>query len=205
MKKFVFSFVFIGAIALGAVFVLQGCEGCGMRNEVNIYSHRHYASDDKLFEEFTKETGIKVNVVKATADQLIERLKQEGENTPCDLLITIDAGRLYRAKEMGLLQPIESAVLDSNLDPNMRDKDHYWYGFTYRARILAYNKDKVNPAELSNYDSLMNPKWKGKILVQSSEALYNQSLLASIVAHKGFDQAAAWAQAVCYSGPRFRR
>ena len=179
----------------GIAITMQGCTW-GYRNEVNIYSHRHYPSDDKLFEEFTAKTGIKVNVVKATADQLIQRLEQEGENTPADLLITIDAGRLYRAKEKGLLQPIQSAVLDSNLNPALNDKDHYWYAFTYRARIIAYNKEKVNPADISTYNSLADPKWKGKILVQTSDNLYNQSLLASIIAHDGAEKAEEWAKAI---------
>lgn len=161
---------------------------------VNIYSHRHYASDKILFAEFEEQTGIDVRVVKAGADQLIERLASEGEASPADLLITADAGRLVRADTRGLLQPTSSAVLEAAVPENLRHKDGHWFGLTRRARVVVYAKDRVDPATLSTYAALTDPQWQGRILVRSSANMYNQSLLASIVAHDGEDGARAWAE-----------
>jgi iron(III) transport system substrate-binding protein len=182
-------------VTLLSIAFLGGCSG-GVRNEVNIYTHRHYDSDQQTYDEFEKKTGIKVNVVKASADQLIQRLAQEGENTPADVLITIDAGRLYRAKAKGLLQPVKSAILEANIPAYLRDPQGFWYGLTYRSRVIAYAKDRVNPADIATYASLADSRWRGKLLVQSSDNQYNQSLLASIIAHEGLAKAKEWAQGV---------
>jgi len=165
-------------------------------DEITLYSHRHYESDDALFAKFTEKTGIKVNVVKASADELIERISAEGDNTKADVLMTADAGRLERAKSKGLLQAIESASLMDRVPAHLRDPEGSWFGFTQRARIIAYSKDRVKPEDLSTYEDLADPKWKGRILVRSSSNIYNQSLLASIVANDGEEKATAWAQAV---------
>jgi len=164
--------------------------------EVNVYSHRHYEADEAVFEAFTKETGIEVNVVKAGADELIERLKAEGENSPADILITADAGRLHRAKSEGLLQKVESETLTERVPEALRDPEGYWLGFTMRARIIAYAKDRVKPADLSTYEALAGDDWKGRILVRSSSNIYNQSLMASIIAADGEEKAKEWAAAV---------
>ncbi len=164
--------------------------------EVTLYTHRHYEADDKLFAEFTKESGIKVNVVKSGADQLMERLKQEGANSPADLLMTADAGRLHRAKESQLLQPARSDTLTKLIPAPLRDPDGQWFGFTSRARVIVYAKDRVKPSELSTYEDLAQKKWRGRILARSSSNIYNQSLLASIVAAHGEKEALAWARAV---------
>lgn len=164
--------------------------------EITLYTHRHYEADDQLFAAFTKESGIKVNVVKSGADQLMERLKQEGENSPADLLMTADAGRLHRAKEAGLLQSVESAALNERVPAALRDPDGQWYGFTSRARVIVYAKDRVKPADLSTYEALADKQWRGRILARSSSNIYNQSLLASIVAAHGEKEALAWARAV---------
>lgn len=163
---------------------------------VNLYTHRHYQSDQKLFEDFERETGIKVNVVSASADELIKRMEMEAEASPADVLITVDAGRLHRAKEKGLLQPIESTVLEVNIPANFRDKEGYWFGLTFRARVIAYALDRVKPTQVPDYESLTDPKWKGKLLVRSSENIYNQSLMASIIASTGTENAKKWAAAV---------
>lgn len=163
---------------------------------VNLYTHRHYQSDQKLFEDFERETGIKVNVVSASADELIKRMEMEAEASPADVLITVDAGRLHRAKEKGLLQPIESTVLEVNIPANFRDKEGYWFGLTFRARVIAYALDRVNPAQVPDYESLTDPRWKGKVLVRSSGNIYNQSLMASIIASTGPENAKKWAAAV---------
>jgi len=165
-------------------------------NEVNIYTHRHYPSDEILFKKFTQKTGIKVNVVQANSDQIMKRLEEEGKYTPADLLMTVDVGRLYYAKEKGLLQPIHSAFLEDVIPSKLRDKEGYWFGMTKRARILVYNIDTVDPKSLSTYEDLADKKYKGSILTQSSSSIYNQSLLASIIAHKGEKEAKTWAKGV---------
>lgn len=166
------------------------------QQEVNVYSQRHYDTDDSLFALFTRKTGIKVNLVNAKADELINRMELEGKNSPADVFITVDAERLFRAKDKGLLQPIESAVLKQNIRPEFCDSASYWYAMTYRARILVYDKEKVKASDLSDYAALANPKWKGKILVRSSESGYNQALLSSIIANSNKDEAKKWAAAV---------
>lgn len=165
-------------------------------NEVNVYSHRHYKVDEDINELFTKQTGIHVNVVNADADQLIERLKSEGENSPADLLITVDAGKLQRAKAAGLLQPIKSEILDKQVPEPLRDVDKQWYAYTVRARVILYSKDRVKPDEITTYEELADPKWRGRLLIRSSSNAYNQSLLASVIIADGEEKAEAWAKGV---------
>jgi iron(III) transport system substrate-binding protein len=164
--------------------------------EINVYSHRHYDSDKILFKRFTEETGIKINIIKGSADQLIQRLISEGKNSPADVLLTVDAGRLERAREAGILQPVKSRTLLKNIPAEMRDPDGYWYGLTVRARVIVYAKDRVNVNELSTYENLADSKWKGRLVVRSSSNIYNQSLLASIIAANGDKKALSWAKAV---------
>lgn len=191
MKKSLFQLICVGMLSLSLF-------SCGSKNEevVNIYTHRHYAADQELFSRFTELTGIKVNVVNASADELIQKLELEGANSPADILITVDAGRLHRAEEKGLFQTFESEIIERNIPAKFRDPENYWTGLTYRARIIAYSKDRVNPDDLSTYEDLGSEKWKGKILTRSSENIYNQSLLASIIAANGSDAAEEWAFAV---------
>ena len=118
----------------------ETAEETSVPSEVNVYTHRHYEPDIKLFSDFEAETGIKVNVVNASADELINRMEMEGQESPADVLITVDAGRLHRTKEKGLLQSVNSEVLNSNIPPRFRDKEGYWFGLTYRARIIAYRQ-----------------------------------------------------------------
>lgn len=178
---------------------LIGCESASDRaaaKEVNVYTHRHYDTDQMLYDEFEKETGIKVNVVAANADELIKRLEIEGKNSPADVLVTVDAGRLFRAKDKGLFQAIESPTLDSLLPSHMRDADGQWYAITKRARVIVYSKERVNPDSLRRYDDLTSPQWKDRLVMRSSENTYNQSLLASIIHNDGHDAALAWAKGV---------
>ncbi|MCS6968668.1 MAG: Fe(3+) ABC transporter substrate-binding protein [Cytophagales bacterium] len=163
---------------------------------VNVYTHRHYEADKELFAQFEKQTGIKVNVKTASADELQKLMEMEGDKCPADVLITVDAGRLVRAKEKGLLQPVHSQVLNANIPAHLRDPEGYWYALTQRARVIVYHKDKVKPSELSTYEALTSPKWKKRILVRSSDNIYNQSLLASIIAHKGEETALLWAKGI---------
>ncbi len=175
--------------------MIAGLLSCETKNEevVNVYTHRHYEADQQLFDKFSEATGIKVNVVSASADELIQKLELEGQGSPADILITVDAGRLHRAQEKGLLQPIVSETLSQNIPTKFREPDGYWFGLTYRARILAFHNERVTPEELDSYESLTDEKWKGRILTRSSENIYNQSLLASIIAHSGETAAQEWA------------
>ena len=162
-------------------------------NEINLYSQRHYKVDEMQYAAFEKQTGIKVNVVKANADELIERLKNEGENSPADLFITVDAGKLQKASDLNLLQKISSPIINQNVDSALKDVNGYWIPITYRARIIVYSKDRVNADDLSTYANLTSEEWKNKVLVRSSSNAYNQALLSSIVANKGVDAASKWA------------
>lgn len=163
---------------------------------VNVYSHRHYEADRELFRRFTEQTGIEVNVVTASADELITRLENEGEASPADVLITVDAGRLHRAKVRDLLQPVTSETLEAAVPEHLRDRDGTWWGLTRRARIIAYAPGRVEADELSGYLALADEKWEGRILIRSSGNVYNQSLLASILAHHGADVATEWAEGI---------
>jgi iron(III) transport system substrate-binding protein len=163
---------------------------------VNVYSHRHYDTDKELFALFSARTGIQVNVVQAGDDELMARLEAEGSKSPCDVFITADAGRLGLAASRGLLQPITSARLQENIPAHLRDPQGYWYGLTMRARVIAYNKQKVDPSTLTHYAALTRPEWKGRVLVRSSENVYNQSLMAAMVEHLGEEAATAWASGI---------
>lgn len=164
--------------------------------EVTLYTHRHYDVDKELYQKFTEETGIKVNVQKAKANELMVRLEEEGEQSPADILMTVDVARLVQAKERGLLQTVSSDYLNRTIPANLRDADGQWYGMTIRSRVIVYSKDRVDPSELSTYEDLANEKWKGRLLVRSSGNIYNQSLMASIIAHHGEDSAKTWATGV---------
>lgn len=162
--------------------------------EVNLYSSRHYDSDDQIYDLFESETGIRVNLIEGDADELIERMKNEGENSPADVLLTVDAGRLWRTEEEGLFQPVDSEVLNQAIPENLRHPDGLWFGFTKRARIIVYNKDTVDPADLSTYEALADPQWKGRVCIRSSNNIYNQSLLGSMIATDGLEATEAWAK-----------
>tara|TARA_B100000029_G_scaffold57398_1_gene51915 strand:- start:2226 stop:3212 length:987 start_codon:yes stop_codon:yes gene_type:complete len=168
--------------------------GCNINEskEINIYSQRHYEVDRKQYENFEKKTGIKVNVIKANADELLERLKNEGENSPADLFVTVDAGKLQKGVEMGLFQKINNDVINKNVSKQLIDKNGYWIPITYRARILVYSNDRVMKSELSTYEDLANEKWRGRILVRSSSNAYNQALMSSLYANLGEEAVEKW-------------
>jgi len=181
-------------LILSGTFLLS----CNAQEEdiVNVYTHRHYEADQQLFDLFTEQTGIKVNVVSASADELIQKLELEGAGSPADVLITVDAGRLHRAEEKDLLQAVNSDILNENIPSKYISPNKKWFGLTYRARIFAYSKDRVNPSELSTYEDLMDDKWQGRILTRSSENIYNQSLLASILEAHGEEKTTEWAREI---------
>ena len=181
-------------IILLSVLILASCSNQNKQNEVlNLYSKRHYNVDKELFAKFEEENNIKVNVVKASSDELIERIKTEGENCPADLLITVDAGKLFKAANENLLEKINVEDIQPNIKPELKDPNNYWLPITYRARVLAYNPEKVNPNELSSYEDLTKDVWKNRILVRTSTNAYNQALMSSIVAHLGEEYALDWA------------
>lgn len=161
---------------------------------LNVYSARHYDVDDELFKRFTESTGIDVNVVEGKSDELIERITTEGENSPADIFMTVDAGRLWRAEEAGIFQPVSSAALDQAVPANLRHPDGLWYGLTKRARVLVYNPSAVTPADLSTYEALAEPEWAGRVCVRSSGNIYNQSLLGSMIETEGVEATEEWAQ-----------
>lgn len=190
-------------IALLAISTLWGCSQSSNKEgeseeskEVNVYTHRHYEADQQLFKDFEEKTGIKVNVVSANADELIQKMTLEGENSPADVLITVDAGRLHRAKEAGLLQTVESETLNSTIPSNLRDIDNQWFGLTVRGRVIIYNPEKIQPEQIATYESLANPEIEGRLLIRSSSNIYNQSLMASIIEHNGEEVASTWAGSV---------
>ncbi len=176
--------------------LLGACGGGDETPVVNLYSHRHYDTDEALFQRFTEETGIEVRVVSASADELMARLEREGSASPADVLITVDAGRLHRASERGLLQAVSSEVLEAAVPEGLRDPEGMWFGLTQRARIVAYARDRVDPAEIPTYASLADPRWEGRIVARTSENIYNVSHLASILAAEGEESAEAWVRGV---------
>ena len=157
-------------------------------DEVVVYSARHYGQEP-AFEAFTKATGIAVRVLTGDAGPLFERLKAEGERSPADLLLTVDAGNLWNAARAGLLSPVTSAALTSNVPASLRDPEQRWFGLTMRARTIMYNTKKVAPAELSTYEALGDPKWKDRLCLRSSGYIYNQSLVATFIKRHGVPRA----------------
>ena len=152
--------------------------------EVVIYSARHYGQEP-AFEAFTKATGIQIKMLNGDAGQIFERLKAEGDKTPADVLLTVDAGNLWNAARAGLLAPVTSPELDKNIPAHLRDPEHRWFGLTVRARTIMYNPKKVTPAELSTYEALGDPKWKGRLCLRTSSYIYNQSMLATFIRRHG--------------------
>lgn len=175
------------------VICLSFLFSCSAQDEVNIYSSRHYDTDMELYNSFTEETGIEINLIEGSSDELIERIRNEGINSPADVVITVDAGRLWRAKEAGILQPYSSEYLDSVIPEELRDLDGYWVGLSERVRGIIYNRENVNPQDLMGYRELSNPKWEGRICVRSSNNIYNQSLTASMIESIGVEETEEWA------------
>ena len=161
-----------------------------------MYSQRHYDVDQLQYDNFEKTTGIKVNVIKANADELIQRMKNEGENSPADLFITVDVGKLWQASDMDLLQKYNDEGLTEGITQSLTDPNGFWVPVTYRSRILVYSNERVQESDLSTYEDLANEKWKGRLLVRSSSNSYNQALLSSLVANLGDEVTQNWTEAV---------
>ena len=161
---------------------------------LNLYSARHYQTDEALYADFTKQTGIRINRIEGKEEELIERLRNEGANSPADVLITVDAARLAQAHELGLFAPLRSPYLESRIPAHLRSED--WFAFSLRARVIVYAKDRVRTTDVANYADLAEPKLKGKVCLRSGSHPYNLSLLASIIAHQGEAKAEQWARGV---------
>ena len=181
---------------LAAALVLGAPAASAQEKVVNLYSSRHYQTDEALYAGFTKLTGIKVNRIEAGEDALIERVRNEGARSPGDVLITVDAGRLWRVEQLGLFQPVRSAVLDARIPASFRHPDGQWYGFSMRARVLAYNKARVSANELRRYEDLADAKWKGRVCARSGTNIYNLSLMSAMIDRLGEAKAEEWARAV---------
>ena len=163
---------------------------------LNLYSSRHYSTDQALYDDFTRQTGIRINRIEAEADPLIERMRAEGANSPADLFISVDAGRIERARAAGLLQPVSSRVLDAAVPAHLRDPQGHWFGFSKRARIVVHSRERGSPVEASTYESLAAPALKGRLAIRSSTAVYNQSLTGSMIAALGEERAETWCRGI---------
>jgi len=163
--------------------------------EVNIYSSRHYDTDERLYSDFEEATGITINRIEGNADELIARMQAEGANSPADIFLTVDTVRLARAADLGLLQPVESDVLEARIPGYLQDADNQWFGFSQRSRILFYDKSEVsNPPQ--TYQDLAKPEYEGMICIRSATNVYTQNIVAALIAHLGKEPVQDWAQAV---------
>ncbi|MEM1374188.1 MAG: extracellular solute-binding protein [Pseudomonadota bacterium] len=180
---------------LGSAIICATAVPAFAEGELNLYSSRHYDTDERLYSDFTEMTGITINRIEAGASDLIARMQSEGENSPADIFMTVDTVRLTMAKEMGLLQPVESEVLEARIPANLQDDENFWFGFSQRARILFYDKDDVaNPPQ--TYEALADPQYEGMICIRSSSNVYTQNITAALTAHLGQEAIQDWATAV---------
>jgi iron(III) transport system substrate-binding protein len=183
-------------LAVSTTTLLGAAAASAQQQVLNLYSSRHYQTDEALYTNFEKKTGIKINRVDGPEDPIIERMRAEGDKSPADVLITVDMGRLLKAQELGLFQPTKSAELDAKIPRELRAADGSWFGFSLRGRPIYYMKAKIDPKTLANYEDLADPKFKGKICVRSGSHPYNISLLSSIIAANGPAKAEDWARGV---------
>jgi len=163
-------------------------------DQVNLYSARHYDVDQQIYDAFTEKTGIEVRVLEGSSDQLVERIQREGIASPADVLITVDAGRLWRAEQAGVLQPVESEVLDERIPQHLRHPEGLWFGFSQRMRLIYIDPERINPELVTTYEDLSRPELEGAVCIRSSNNIYNQSLIASMIEIHGVDGAEQWAE-----------
>jgi iron(III) transport system substrate-binding protein len=182
----------VAALVVAAVLAIPFVSTAQDR-ELNLYSSRHYDTDERLYSDFTAQTGIQINRIEGPEDQLIERIINEGASSPADILLTVDAGRLWRADQAGLFQPTSSETLNSRVPAHLRHPEGHWFGLSKRARVLVYSTERVNPSELSTYEALADPAWRGRIVVRSSTHPYNQSLVGSLIEADGLEATQQWA------------
>jgi iron(III) transport system substrate-binding protein len=181
--------------SLLALLVATTAGAAYAEGELNLYSSRHYDTDERLYSDFTEATGIKINRIEGNADELIARMQAEGANSPVDVFLTVDTVRMARAKELDLLQPVESDILEARIPGYLQDDDNQWFAFSQRARILFYDKTDVTNPPLT-YQDLAKPEYAGKVCIRSSSNVYTQNITAALVAHLGEEAVAEWAKAV---------
>jgi iron(III) transport system substrate-binding protein len=179
---------------IAAALALAWTAGAGAADELNLYSARHYQTDEALYANFTRQTGIKINRIEGKEDELLERIKNEGANSPADVFITVDAARLAQADTLGLFAPVKSRFLEERIPAHLRTPD--WFAFSTRARVIIYNKDKVAAADVQNYEDLAGPKMKGKVCSRSGSHPYNLSLGSALIHHLGEAKTEEWAKGV---------
>jgi iron(III) transport system substrate-binding protein len=190
MSRLSYPAAFLAAIAVLGMAPAHSAES------VNIYSARHYDTDDLLYDGFREATGIEVNVIEADGPALIARMRAEGANSPADLFLTVDAGNLWAAESQGLFQPIASDVLAQRIPASLRNPDNLWFGFSTRARLIFVNPEKVDPALVRNYEALADPRLKGQICMRTSAQVYNLSLMGAMIERMGEAEAQRWAEGV---------
>ncbi len=184
------------AIIGGSLSVWQDAHAQAGDKVLNLYSARHYQTDEALYAEFTKQTGIKINRIELGDEPLLQRLRSEGANSPADVVLLVDAARLWRAQIDGLFQPIQSKVLESRIPANLRSNDGTWFGFSTRARVIVYDKARVKPEEVDTYEELADPKNAGKVCTRSGSHPYMLSLIGAMVERSGEAKTEAWAKGV---------
>jgi iron(III) transport system substrate-binding protein len=184
--------IFAG-LALALFFI---GEASAQDKVLNLYTARHYQTDEAFYTGYTKATQIKINRIEGGEDALFERIKAEGANSPADIFLTVDVARLWRAEQAGIFAPVKSGALSQRIPAQYRDADDKWFGFSARARVLAYDKNKIKSTELARYEDLANAKWKGEICTRSSSHPYNLSLISSMILHVGEEKATEWARGV---------
>jgi iron(III) transport system substrate-binding protein len=186
--KTLFGGLLVVALSLG--------ESAAQEKVLNLYTARHYSTDEAFYTGYSKATGIKINRIEGGEDALFERIKAEGANSPADVFLTVDVARLWRAEQAGIFAPVKSPLLDKRIPTASRAADNKWFGFSARARVIAYDKSKIKFAELARYEDLANPKWKGQICVRPSSHPYNLSLISSMINHLGEEKATEWSRGV---------
>ena len=196
MSRLLAGLLCLGLVLSAMVGARADTPGAPEAGELNIYSARHYDTDLALYDRFTEETGIRINLIEGDSDELIARIEREGTHSPADLLITVDAGRLWRAEEKGLFQTVESGILETRIPEHLRHPDGLWFGLSKRARIIIYNKAQGHPEKLDTYADLADPANRGAVCMRSSSNIYNLSLLAALIEHQGTEEAENWARGV---------
>jgi iron(III) transport system substrate-binding protein len=187
------------AAAVSVALFLSASAGIGRAAEepvLNLYSARHYQTDEALYDNFTKATGIRINRIEAGDEQLLERVRSEGVMSPADVLLIVDAARLWSAQQQALFLSVRSKSLEERIPASMRDPEGHWFGFSSRARVIVYNKATVNPQDVATYESLANARHKGKVCTRSGSHPYNLSLVAALIAHDGEAKTEEWARGV---------